>query len=74
MRFAIVGAGMSGILAAVKLKMAGHTAITVFEKADRIGGHGATTAIPVSHATCPPIPTPMSSHPTRNGRPTWWGG
>lgn len=38
MRFAIVGSGMSGILAAIKLKEAGHTDITVYEKADRIGG------------------------------------
>lgn len=38
MRFAIIGAGMSGILAAIKLKEAGHSEITVYEKADRIGG------------------------------------
>jgi cation diffusion facilitator CzcD-associated flavoprotein CzcO len=37
-RFAVVGAGMAGILAAIKLKQAGHKHITVFEKADRIGG------------------------------------
>jgi len=37
-RFAIIGAGMSGILAAIKLRMAGHQAVTLFEKADRIGG------------------------------------
>ncbi len=37
-RFAIIGAGMSGILCAIKLKEAGHKHITVFEKADRIGG------------------------------------
>ena len=38
MRFAIVGAGMSGILAAIKLRMAGHEEVVVFEKADRVGG------------------------------------
>ena len=38
MRFAIIGAGMSGILAAIKLRMAGHEDIVVFEKADRAGG------------------------------------
>jgi cation diffusion facilitator CzcD-associated flavoprotein CzcO len=37
-RFAIIGAGMSGILCAIKLKQAGHQHITVYEKADRIGG------------------------------------
>ena len=37
LRFAIVGAGMAGILAAIKLKERGEH-FTVFEKADRIGG------------------------------------
>ncbi|MCB2088599.1 MAG: NAD(P)/FAD-dependent oxidoreductase [Sphingomonadaceae bacterium] len=37
-RFAIIGAGMSGILAAIKLRQAGHDHVTVYEKADRIGG------------------------------------
>lgn len=37
-RIAIVGAGMSGIAAVVKLRKAGYTDLTVFEKADRVGG------------------------------------
>lgn len=37
-QFAIIGAGMSGILCAIKLKQAGHKHITIYEKADRIGG------------------------------------
>jgi cation diffusion facilitator CzcD-associated flavoprotein CzcO len=37
-KFAIIGAGMSGILCAIKLKEAGHKHVTVYEKADRIGG------------------------------------
>ncbi|MEE2672949.1 MAG: NAD(P)/FAD-dependent oxidoreductase [Myxococcota bacterium] len=36
-RFAILGAGMSGILAGIKLKQAGYD-FTIFEKADRVGG------------------------------------
>ena len=37
-KIAIVGAGMSGIAAVVKLRKAGYSDITVFEKADRVGG------------------------------------
>jgi cation diffusion facilitator CzcD-associated flavoprotein CzcO len=37
-RFAIIGAGMSGILTAIKLVEAGLTDFTVYEKADRLGG------------------------------------
>lgn len=36
--FTIIGAGMSGILAAIKLREAGFEDITIYEKADRIGG------------------------------------
>ena len=35
---AIIGAGMSGIAAVVKLRQAGYTDVTVFEKADAVGG------------------------------------
>jgi len=38
LRFVIVGGGMAGILAAVKLREAGFTDITIYEKADRLGG------------------------------------
>lgn len=38
LRFAIIGAGMSGILSAIKLTEAGYTGVTVYEKADRLGG------------------------------------
>jgi cation diffusion facilitator CzcD-associated flavoprotein CzcO len=37
-RIAIIGAGMSGIAAVVKLRRAGYDDLTIFEKADRIGG------------------------------------
>lgn len=37
-RFAVIGAGMAGILAAIKLTESGFTDFTVFEKADRVGG------------------------------------
>ena len=35
---AVVGAGMAGILSAIKLIQAGITDLTVYEKADRVGG------------------------------------
>jgi cation diffusion facilitator CzcD-associated flavoprotein CzcO len=38
LRFAVIGGGMAGILAAIKLHEAGYTDITVYEKADRLGG------------------------------------
>jgi cation diffusion facilitator CzcD-associated flavoprotein CzcO len=38
MRFAIIGAGMAGILSAIKLSEAGLTDYSVYEKADRLGG------------------------------------
>ena len=38
LRFGVIGAGMSGILSVIKLREAGYDDITVFEKADRMGG------------------------------------
>lgn len=37
-RIAIIGAGMSGIAAVVKLQEAGYSNLTVFEKSDQVGG------------------------------------
>lgn len=37
-RFVVVGAGMAGVLSAIKLREAGFTDVTVYEKADRLGG------------------------------------
>jgi cation diffusion facilitator CzcD-associated flavoprotein CzcO len=38
LRFAILGAGMSGILSAIQLQQAGLGDYTIYEKADRLGG------------------------------------
>ena len=37
-RFIIIGAGMAGILSAIKLAEAGQTNFVIYEKADRLGG------------------------------------
>jgi cation diffusion facilitator CzcD-associated flavoprotein CzcO len=38
LRFIIIGAGMSGILSAIKLREAGFDNFVIYEKADRLGG------------------------------------
>ncbi|MEW6267949.1 MAG: NAD(P)/FAD-dependent oxidoreductase [Thermodesulfobacteriota bacterium] len=38
MRFIVIGAGMSGILAAIRLAEAGFDDVAIYEKADRLGG------------------------------------
>jgi len=38
LRFVVIGAGMAGILSAIKLQEAGFTDFTIYEKADRFGG------------------------------------
>jgi cation diffusion facilitator CzcD-associated flavoprotein CzcO len=38
LRFAVIGAGMAGILSGIKLREAGFTDFTVYEKGDRVGG------------------------------------
>lgn len=38
LRFAIIGAGMSGILSAIKLRENGYDDFAIYEKADRLGG------------------------------------
>lgn len=69
LRFIVIGAGISGILAAIKLKEAGFEDITVFEKAERLGGTwrdniypGVACDIP-SHLYCYSFaPNPDWSH------------
>jgi cation diffusion facilitator CzcD-associated flavoprotein CzcO len=38
LRFAVIGAGMAGILSVIKLREAGYDDVVVYEKADRLGG------------------------------------
>jgi len=38
LRFVVIGAGMAGILTAIKLREAGYNDFTIYEKADSVGG------------------------------------
>ena len=58
MKFVVLGAGMAGILAGIKLTEAGFTDVTLYEKADRVGGTwrentypGLTCDVPSHHYT-----------------------
>lgn len=58
LRVVVLGAGMAGILSGIKLQEAGITDITIYEKADRIGGTwrentypGLTCDVPSHHYT-----------------------
>jgi cation diffusion facilitator CzcD-associated flavoprotein CzcO len=69
LRFAIVGAGMAGILSAIKLKEAGLDDFTVYEKADRVGGTWRENTYPGLSCDVPShlysysfAPTPDWSH------------
>jgi cation diffusion facilitator CzcD-associated flavoprotein CzcO len=58
LRVVVLGAGMAGILSGIKLQEAGITDVTIYEKADRIGGTwrentypGLTCDVPSHHYT-----------------------
>ncbi|KZS64267.1 flavin-containing monooxygenase [Mycobacterium ostraviense] len=68
-RFVIVGAGMAGVLAAIKLREAGFTDVVVYEKADRLGGTwrentypGIACDVPAHLYTYSFAPNPEWSH------------
>ena len=57
-RVVVIGAGMAGILAGIKLREAGFTDVAIYEKADRVGGTwrentypGLTCDVPSHHYT-----------------------
>ncbi len=57
-RVVVIGAGMAGILAGIKLREAGYNDFTIYEKADRVGGTwrentypGLTCDVPSHHYT-----------------------
>jgi cation diffusion facilitator CzcD-associated flavoprotein CzcO len=69
LRLAIIGAGMAGLLSAIKLKEAGLTDFTIYEKADRVGGTWRENTYPGLSCDVPShlysysfAPTPEWSH------------
>ena len=69
LRFAIIGAGMAGILSAIKLQEAGLTDFAIYEKADRVGGTWRENTYPGLSCDVPShlysysfAPTPDWSH------------
>jgi cation diffusion facilitator CzcD-associated flavoprotein CzcO len=69
MRFVVIGAGMAGVLSAIKLREAGFTDVTVYEKADRLGGTwrentypGIACDVPAHLYTYTFAPNPEWSH------------
>src|SRR3972149_6468583 len=69
LRFVIIGAGMSGILSAIKLREAGLDDFTIYEKAERLGGTwrentypGIACDVPSHLYSSPFEPNPEWSH------------
>ena len=54
-RILVIGAGMSGILMAIKLKRAGYHNISLFEKADKVGGTWRDNTYPGLHCDVPSV-------------------
>lgn len=53
LRVIVIGAGMAGILAGIKLREAGITDVTIYEKADKIGGTWRENTYPGLHCDVP---------------------
>ena len=64
----VIGAGISGIAAAIKLREAGVDDIVILEKAETSAAPGATTATRAAPATSRPTCTRSRSRPTPTGR------
>lgn len=77
-RFVIVGAGMAGVLSAIKLQAAGFTNLVVYEKADRAGGTWRENTYPGVACDVPShlysysfAPNPEWSHVFSPGAEIW---
>jgi len=58
-RFVVIGAGMAGILSAIKLKEAGYSDITIYEKATDLGGTWRENTYP---GVCCDVPSHLYSY------------
>ena len=67
LRLAVIGAGASGIVTAIKLRELGISDIAIFEKATDLGGTWRDNTYPGSHATCRRICTGIPLRPIPNG-------
>ena len=73
MKIAVIGSGISGLMAAQQLHESQH-AVTVFEAQDHIGGHAKTLRVPVGTGGTATVPAelgvfmhdPQYIHPTMN--------
>ncbi len=75
LRVAVIGAGMAGILAAIKLREAGYSDFAVYEKAGQLGGTwrentypGLACDVPAHLYTYSFEPNPTCRGPSRRGR------
>ncbi len=67
MRFVVIGAGMAGVLAAIKLRENGFGDVTVYEKADRLGGTWRENTYP---GICCDVPSHLYTY-TFAPNPEW---
>jgi len=66
LRFAIIGGGMAGILAAIRLRESGHKHVVLYEKADRIGGTWRENTYPGLNCDVPAHSYTYSFEPNPN--------
>lgn len=78
LRFAVIGAGMSGMLAAIKLEEAGFCHVEIFEKASELGGTWRDNTYPGLSCDVPShvyryrfAPNPNWSRRFSSGREIW---
>lgn len=74
LRFVVIGAGMAGILAAIRLRQKGFSDVVIYEKADRLGGTWRDNTYPGVACDVPSVlysysfaPNPEWSHRFSSG-------